>query len=312
MTLKGVVLTEKTERMVLAEGKTKVVLGNQNPLLVLMRSKNILTAGDGVRSESLGVAESKTRQAKNVFNLLERNGIPTAYISQEDSTTLLCHKCEMMPIEFIMRRYAWGTFLKRVPHLASKKPFKLKGSLLCEFFHKHTAVSTEMSRIPFMLPESEARKWFLKSPFLRKKWSAGVYTDPLILPDENNLWGIYPKDAPPTGEPILTIQPLFDVDCAELIRSQFMVPCFEALEDSWLSIDTEHGPVVLADMKIELGRRISDGQLVIADVIDNDSWRIWPGGNPKNQIDKQCFRDGDPLSEITEKYKLVAELTDRF
>ena len=65
-------------------------------------------------------------------------------------------------------------------------------------------------------------------------------------------------------------------------------------------------------IKIEAGRQNIDGKLVIADVIDIDSWRIWPGGDPSRQLDKQNFRDGHPLSEVSDNYALVAELTRAF
>ena len=39
------------------------------------------------------------------------------------------------------------------------------------------------------------------------------------------------------------------------------------------------------------------------DVVDNDSWRIWPGGIQLNSY-KQSFRDGD-LVNVANKYQLV-------
>ena len=85
-----------------------------------------------------------------------------------------------------------------------------------------------------------------------------------------------------------------------------MVPCFEILEKAWKKFDVD-----LIDMKIEVGIN-QNKEIVIADVIDNDSWCIWPNGDPKKQLDKQSFRDGEKLTDVQRKYAIVTEYTKKF
>ena len=107
-------------------------------------------------------------------------------------------------------------------------------------------------------------------------------------------------------QPLMDIKPEVDNETLEYIRTKLMIPCFELLEKAWKKFNVQ-----LIDMKIEIGKT-TDGELVIADVIDNDSWRIWPNGDPKQQLDKQSFRDGEELTEIQEKYAVVSEYTRQF
>jgi len=67
--------------------------------------------------------------------------------------------------------------------------------------------------------------------------------------------------------------------------------------------------VVLWDLKIEFGRT-NDGKIVVADVIDNDSWRIRTRDG--EQLDKQLYRDGKDLKTVKSKYQIVSDLTDKF
>jgi phosphoribosylaminoimidazole carboxylase/phosphoribosylaminoimidazole-succinocarboxamide synthase len=78
---------------------------------------------------------------------------------------------------------------------------------------------------------------------------------------------------------------------------------FLALEKAW---QLEGGTLV--DLKVEFGFD-AKGNLLLADVIDNDSWRVIENGG---YIDKQVYRDGGALDDVAAKYRRVAEITSHF
>ncbi len=90
---------------------------------------------------------------------------------------------------------------------------------------------------------------------------------------------------------------------------------FEVLAHAWRKRD-----VLLVDLKIEFGRLAggeNKGQLVVADVIDNDSWRIWPQGREDLMLDKQMYRNletvnDEALGQVKTAYEQVADMVGAF
>ncbi len=99
------------------------------------------------------------------------------------------------------------------------------------------------------------------------------------------------------------------------VMSEIARIVYEILAHAWRRHET-----LLVDMKIEFGRVVSGenkGQLVVADVIDNDAWRVWPQGREELMLDKQMYRNlptvtPEDLAKIKANYEQVAEIAGTF
>ncbi len=263
----------------LAEGKTKIIWSVHGQLdQVIIESKDDITAGDGARRH---VLESKAVLANTttcrIFEYLNRRHIPTHYIDQVDERSFLAWGAAMIPIEVVIRQIATGSVLKREPDLKEGHCFD---SLRVEFFAKDDA-----NHDPLMVldPVSERVFYFeAKRPLVE-----GLIK---TTPTANLDW--FPRR-----------------DCLKLPEMAKRV--FVLLEIAWRAFG-----IVLVDLKLEFGLTF-DGELVLGDVIDNDSWRIWPEGDPTRMLDKQVYRNltdvtPEALAQVKENYALVAQLTSQF
>ena len=291
-----------------AEGKTKRIIEGPKPHTVLLQAVNRLTGGDAARVAEIDeIGVFKTEQAANCFELLSKAGIPTAYVGRHSDHELLCRNCDMLPIEFIVRRYAFGSYLKRAPQFKTDGTPHRFDELVLEQFHKMSVVAAPVSDTAILMTENDARDKYLADG----AWADGVYTDPFIVTGDD-AWKLYSAKAPVEGEALTAIKPELSGEDLQTILDTIVRPTFDVLEQAWAKIETIHGPVTLVDAKFEIGIDRETGAYVLSDVVDNDSWRIWPGGDPSKQLDKQAFRDGQAESLVTENYKLVAALTSRF
>lgn len=265
-----------TEQL-LTEGKTKKILMTNTPGRVIIESKDDLTAGDGAKHDVIsGKASFSNRITSNVFRLLKTCGLPVAFIEEVNGTHFLGEHCDMIPYEVVVRREAHGSFLKRYPGLQKGHIFP---RLLLEFFLK-----------------TSGKRW--KDADLPKD-------DPFIRFDENRA-SLYLPDQPihqQTPFLILDDFPLRESPDGIKQVGEIAIKTFLILEKAWQLVGRR-----LVDFKVEFGTN-RGGELRLADVIDNDSWRVLDDGK---YIDKQLYRDGMDLDTVTAKYRLVAELTGNF
>lgn len=278
------------ERVVVAEGKTKRVWrpGPDEgfaPGEVLVESKDDITAGDGAGHDILpDKAAAATTTTCNVFALLEANGVRTHFLAQESNESFRARQLNMIPLEVVARRRAAGSYLRRYPQLTKGA---VLSELVVELFEKDDAAHDPL---------------LLLDPFTRRVWR-------------------YRADVPPSAG-FIDEESLASSRFAAFGHWSWMMTLvdrtravFEILEVAWAGQG-----VVLADLKLEFGHDIETAELLLGDVVDNDSWRIWPDGDPERALDKQVYRDlvssgrdrAEGLRQIAANYTRVAEATAAF
>lgn len=268
---------------VLAQGKTKSILATGNEGIVLVRSFDDITAGDGkVKASFEGKAVLATTTTCNIFSLLQEAGVRTHFLGQVDSTTFRARRAEMIPLEVVIRRIATGSHLKRNP--GEVEDGHIFNKLVTEFFYKDDERGD-----PYVLADGEG--------------SFALYVPSQPINDTGYLGELDVRAGSPLGRA--------DLDTMANMATEV----FEVLERALRKLG-----VVIWDLKIEFGL-IPDGddgyQLVVADVIDADSWRVKDEeGNP---LSKQVFRDAifdgeiseADLAKVSEVYQIVAGLSGR-
>jgi phosphoribosylaminoimidazole-succinocarboxamide synthase len=255
-----VTVTEMPLGAQLAEGKTKIIYAAVEPAaglpaesLAYMVHKDAITAGDGARRDVIeGKGELSCRTTSAVFRYLAQQGIETHYIDTPDAHTMLVRRVEMIPIEWVARRLATGSYVRRTGAVEGTRfdPIVLELFLKDDARHDPQISETEAVDLGLCTPSEVA--------------TALAATEQVFL----------------------------------------------ALEGAWATQDIQ-----LVDLKIEFGR--TPNGIMVADVIDNDSWRLWPGGSRERQLDKQVYRDlvkrdSEALEDVRRRYVEVARRAESF
>jgi phosphoribosylaminoimidazole-succinocarboxamide synthase len=99
----------------IVEGKTKIVYENPaDPQTAYMVFKDDITAGDGVKHDIIkGKASVDWKTNRDIFELLNRKGVQTHYISSPQEKVSLVKKLDRkINLEVVSRRVAAGSILK--------------------------------------------------------------------------------------------------------------------------------------------------------------------------------------------------------
>lgn len=265
---------------IVAKGKTKTLESiPDEPDLVEVINGDQITAGDGARKDSFPrKGEFSTETNHNVFVLLQRCGVPVAYESRTSLNSFRAQLCRMLPYEVVAMRYVSkaSSFRKRDPSL-------VPGMKLAQ---PRTALFLKTTDRCFA-----SRQFEKDDPFIFSYGTEGIEVRRPDMPagEGNPTTLVTTEELCGAGRPAHPFKKM-----EKMVQWVFLI-----LESSWAMQGC-----TLCDIKIEFGFT-ARGELVAADVIDNDSWRLL---NEKGEhLDKQRYRDKDtPLEEIARLYEEVA------
>jgi phosphoribosylaminoimidazole-succinocarboxamide synthase/phosphoribosylcarboxyaminoimidazole (NCAIR) mutase len=288
------------------EGKTKKIFEvvDSKGQLVIVENKEDITAFDDSSKTRTFKTKSvfATTTTCRVFELLSKAGIPIAYQEQISPIEFVALNCKMIKLEVVARRFAVGSYLKRNPQLKrpeEQPPYRFH-RLVAEFFLKTTEGKFIHSHgetlIEGLDPQKGEEDPIISNPF-EGEWQLFHSKKPAWDKTANLKRTIKDYQVVPESDTV-TVRDRVEM-MENILRKVFLV-----LEGAWNNLGLH-----FIDLKIEFGID-PFGNLVVADVIDNDSWRLrdqnW------QELSKEAFRQDEELTEVEKKYGIVANLVEQF
>lgn len=99
----------------LYEGKSKKLFATDDPRVLLVSYKDDATAFNGLKCGRIsGKGAINNLMTNHLMKLLEQNGIPTHYIEGISGRETLVKRCEMIPLEVVVRNIVAGSLSERL------------------------------------------------------------------------------------------------------------------------------------------------------------------------------------------------------
>ncbi len=125
----------------LYEGKAKKVFKTDNEDVYIVDYKDDATAFNGLKKGTIvGKGVINNRMSNHIFQLLEKEGVPTHFIEELSDRETAVKKVQIVPLEVIVRNVSAGSFAKKLGMEEGKK-------LICptlEFSYKDDALGDPM------------------------------------------------------------------------------------------------------------------------------------------------------------------------
>lgn len=99
----------------LYEGKAKRVFLTDDPDVLIVDYKDDATAFNGIKKGTItGKGIINNKMTNHVFQLLEKEGVPTHFVKELSDRETAVKRVEIVPLEVIVRNVAAGSFSKRL------------------------------------------------------------------------------------------------------------------------------------------------------------------------------------------------------